>query len=182
MEEWRDLVYPTLDDDFNWYEISSFGNLRNKRTGKILKPNKLSSGYLSAKVYGGYDAFDRQLGFHIIIHKAVAYTFLPNPDNLPEVDHRDNNKTNNHVDNLKWVTSHENQKRKYDTGAFDKRKISGENNHAHKLTWDEVRFIRKSFILGDSEFGYKGLARRFGVSTPVVRSIIEYRTWKEQPE
>lgn len=43
-----------------------------------------------------------------LVHRLVASAFLPNPNNLPEVDHIDRNKTNNRIDNLRWVTTQEN--------------------------------------------------------------------------
>lgn len=179
MEEWRDLVYPRLAQDRNHYSISSFGNLKNAETGRILKPQKLSSGYLSVKVAVGRDEYGLPLGLHILLHKAVAYTFIPNPDDLPEVNHGDGDKTNNRVDNLEWVTSPVNQQHKYDTGLIDKSKISGENNHCHKLTWDAVHYIRSHFVDGSEEFGLKELARKFGVSSSTVYCVVVGRTWRE---
>ena len=111
------------------------------------------------------------------MHKAVAYTFLPNPNNLPEVNHKDGKRSNNCVENLEWCTSHENQQHKYDAGLFDKTKISGENNHMSKLTWDDVQFIRGNYCQRSREFGVRALARKFDVSHPIIKNVIENRTW-----
>ena len=116
---------------------------------------------------------------HIIIHKAVAYTFLSNPDNLPEVNHKDGNRTNNTVGNLEWCTSHHNQQHKYDSGHFDRNKISGENNHASKLTWENVRYIRENYQRGVRGKGLKSLAKTFGVSDAVIKCIVDNKTWRD---
>lgn len=91
IEEWRDIVgYEGL------YEVSNLGRVR--RNGKILKPSKVRHGYLQIALYknGIYKRF--------YIHRLVAYAFIPNPNSYPEVNHRDEDKTNNTVDNLEWCT------------------------------------------------------------------------------
>lgn len=86
-------------EDFPNYEVSTFGNIKNKTTNKILKPSLNSSGYyrntlvntLKTKV--------------VTLHKAVAEAFIQNPLNKPTVNHKDRNKLNNKVENLEWATN-----------------------------------------------------------------------------
>ncbi len=88
MEEvWRNI---------NNYEVSTTGRVRNPRTGKIVNPRKDKYGYLVVGLYkDGVRKFCK-------VHRLVAQAFLPNPDGLPIVNHKDENKENNRVDNLEW--------------------------------------------------------------------------------
>ena len=65
-----------------------------------------------------------------MIHRLVAQAFLPNEKE--QVNHKDGNKLNNHVDNLQWVTQSENMKHAYDTGLLVPYDRSGENNPNYK--------------------------------------------------
>lgn len=84
--------------DFPNYEVSDSGQVRIKET-KVIRKNQLQK--------TGYEAIllskdgRRKL---CTIHRLVAEAFLENPDNLPVVNHKDENKLNNHVDNLEWCT------------------------------------------------------------------------------
>lgn len=177
-ETWAKLVYPNIPDRVNRFEISTYGRLKNKNTQYIYNPNVLSSGYYSVRTTLG----SRDNKIHILIHKAVAYTFLNNSNNLPEVNHKDGCKLNNKIDNLEWCSSHWNQQHKYDIGLFDKAKISGENNHASKLTWSDIEYIRNNYIRGSHEYGSYAMARRFNVSHPVILSVLKNETWKVNGE
>ena len=82
------------------YEITESGEVINTRTGKAraLDFNK-SVGYLQVDLYK-----NNKRSKHYI-HRLVAQAYMPNPDGLPEVNHKDSNRTNNHVSNLEWVSS-----------------------------------------------------------------------------
>ena len=172
-EVWAKLVYPIVPDDLNRFEISNYGRLKNVLTQHIYKTNVLRSGYCSVRTTLGSESNK----IHILIHRAVAYTFLPNPNNLPEVNHKDGNKINNAVDNLEWCTAHENQQHKYDTGLIDKKLISGENNHHSKLTTEIVEYIRQNYIKGSTDFGAHAMARKCDVAHTTILSILNHKTW-----
>ena len=99
------------------YQVSNRGNIRSldrisvnsygmprKLKGHIMKP------YLN--VYGYLDIGLSNCGAGNIfkVHRLVAEAFIPNPDNLPQVNHKDENKTNNNVENLEWCTNRYNVK------------------------------------------------------------------------
>lgn len=91
IEEFRDVPgYEGL------YEVSNLGRVR--RNGKILKLGKVR-GYLHVNLCK--NGIKKQAK----VHRLVALAFLPNPQNLPQINHKDEDKTNNAVDNLEWCTS-----------------------------------------------------------------------------
>lgn len=172
-EIWAKLVYPNIPDNLNRFEISTYGRLKNVKTQYIYKPTVLNTGYCSVRTTLG----SRDNKISILIHKAVAYTFLDNSNNLPEVNHKDGNKTNNHLDNLEYCTSHENQQHKYDMGLFDVSRISGENNGVSKLTWNDVKYIRENYVPYSNEFSSRNMAKKFDVGRRTILSIIHNKTW-----
>ena len=93
-------VYRTIHGYDN-YEVSNFCNVKNKLTGKILKPGN-RSGYHCINVcnYGKIK--------NVLVHRLVAIAFIDNPFNKACVDHINNDKTNNNLSNLRWVTMQEN--------------------------------------------------------------------------
>lgn len=109
------------------------------------------------------------------VHRVVAEAFIPNPDNLPQVNHKDGDKTNNHVSNLEWCTVSENQRHAYRIGLKSNR---GEKNPAHKLNLSDVEFIRKHYTPRHPEYGTVGLAKRFGVHRKTISRIIVGSRWK----
>ncbi len=94
-EEWRDV------DGYD-YEVSSMGRVRRKGKEVCLKPLSARGGYCRIYLYAGPE---RQ---RFLIHRLVAMAFLPNPDNLPQVDHINNIKDDNRLDNLRWCTPSQN--------------------------------------------------------------------------
>lgn len=103
-EEWKEVAgYPN-------FEISNMGRLKNKVTGRISTGNLNDSGYMRCILYDkdGSRKYTK-------IHRLVAQAFIPNPDNLPEVNHIDGDKTNNKVTNLEWVSHKRNMEHLYET-------------------------------------------------------------------
>ncbi len=84
------------------YQISNLSNVKNIKTGKILCPYLSTTGYYTVKLNGK----------HKKIHRLVAEHFIENPKNLKYIDHIDNNKLNNNIDNLRWCTLSDNAKNK----------------------------------------------------------------------
>lgn len=80
------------------YSVSEDGQVRNDITGKILTPHADSNGYLSVGLYRDDGRNTKR------VHKLVAEAFIENPDNLPDVNHIDGNKSNNHKGNLEYCT------------------------------------------------------------------------------
>ncbi len=102
-EIWRAM--PEFD-----FEVSSFGNKRNKNadidpiTGlKKLSQPSMKNGYLRFTNLKHSDGTEKTR----FVHRLVAITFLDNPENKFTVDHKDRNKLNNHVSNLCWATQKE---------------------------------------------------------------------------
>lgn len=96
-ETWKPIT-----DYVGLYEVSSEGRVRNVKTGKILKPKNNRRGYLFVGLHKNGAVKNRY------IHRLVAQAFIPNPNKLPEVNHKDEIKANNNLDNLEWVSHRDN--------------------------------------------------------------------------
>ena len=145
----------TIDD----YEITRDGNIFNKRNGHKVKPQPNGKGYLRASIGG-------KLRF---VHRLVAEKYIPNPDNLPQVNHKDGNKLNNSVDNLEWVSNQQNRDHAIKNGLH----FCGEKCSWAKLTWDDVNYIREH-----TEFNNVELSRKFHVTHSTIGSIRNYKSWR----
>ena len=135
MEEiWKDIKnYEGL------YQVSNLGQIRRiKFINNITEKDKITiisqgfqnSGYLKVCLYKN-DKMKNKL-----VHRLVAETFIPNPNNLPFVNHKDGNKQNNKVDNLEWCTQSENMKHAYKNGltkAYAKGKYGKDSLKAIKI-------------------------------------------------
>ena len=71
---------------------------------------------------------------YVRIHRLVALTFIPNPDNLPQVNHKDGNKLNNNIDNLEWCTNSENTQHGYDANLYHSKRRKIKVKATHKET------------------------------------------------
>lgn len=146
----------TMDD----YTITKDGRVINNKWGREVKPDKNGKGYLRVHI----------VGKKRFIHRMVAEKYIPNPENKPQVNHIDGNKTNNNVENLEWVSNYENRKHAIAHGLNN----HGEKCGTAKLTLEEAKFIKYH-----PDIPAKKLAEKYNVCPRAIRNIRNGRTWKE---
>lgn len=147
------------------YRVNQYGDVLGIR-GKLLK------GFIHPK---GYKHVFLGNGDCSKVHRLVAQAFIPNPENKPEVNHKDGNKLNNHVSNLEWVTHLENMQHAYKTGLA-KTQV-GEKSPRAILTKKQVDEIRKNYIPRDKTFGLRPLGIMYGVTSHCIWRIISNKNW-----
>ena len=172
-EEWKDV-----EGYEGFYQISNLGRIKSlggwcgtaKRKERIRSTSLTHDGYEKVRLnYQGKDKTKR-------IHRLVAEAFIPNPENKDTVNHIDGNKRNNSVSNLEWVDRSEQMIHAYKMG-LKKSRIGSHNSNA-KLTDEEVREIRKSYIPYSKEFGTVALANKYGVTNRVIGLIVKNKAYK----
>ncbi len=155
MKQYKDTPYYVTEDG------------RLFRDGKELSTSLTNKGYKTARL-----SIDG-IRYHLSIHRAVAELYVPNPNNLPQVDHLDSNKLNNHYTNLEWVTYKENRGRAIQNGLMK----YGEDYDHSKLTESDVKYIRDNYIPKHPEFSGASLAKKFGIGASQISRIIHNKRW-----
>lgn len=152
----------------NWegYHESNYGRTKSFHKGKqlIVKPHLSRNGYLQMSLHKD----GKQKTFRV--HRLVALYFIPNPENKPEVNHKDGHPLNNHVSNLEWATGSENQRHAVDIGLI----AQGEDNYQAELTNEQVQFIRNN----PDGLNGRQLADLFGVDVMTISNIQRGKTYK----
>lgn len=171
MEVWKSIKgYEDL------YEISSIGRIRSKDKW-VINSNvggmRLSkSRLLNPPIVKGYVQvmlMNNNVKHQEKAHRLVATHFIPNPDNLPFVNHINGIKNDNRVENLEWVTKGDNARHAYRTGL--KTIPRGENHPQVKLTAIQALEIYKA------QGKHIDIAKVYGVSRMLVTSIKNGRSW-----
>lgn len=124
------------------YQISNLGRAKRfykNKPEKILKPVKGQLGYMS------YTFCINSKIKTYRIHRLVALAFIPNPNNLPEVNHIDGNKENYSIENLEWCTRSQNMKHGHSLGLIFTEKAS---DATRIITKDKLTIIKKMRKLG----------------------------------
>lgn len=158
MEIWKDI-----EGFEGLYQVSNYGRVKGLKTNTILKPNE-HTGYLRVQLSKNGKQTNH------FIHRLVARTFIPNPENKPEVNHKDADKKNNHVENLEWVTSKENSRHAVQQGLIK----NGSELKNSKLVESDIPKIREMIKQGHT---YSQIGKRFGISKTTVWQIKEGVTW-----
>ena len=117
--------------DYDNYEMNIEGQVRNKTTEKVLKGYKDNRGYLMINLY------NNSIPKLTKLHRLIAQMLIPNPDNLPQVDHINGKRDDNRIENLRWVTNQQNSWNRNNKGYSQikngrfqaKIKINGKTTH-----------------------------------------------------
>lgn len=178
IEEWKPIAgYEGL------YEVSSLGRVRSvdcKRThlmnGKSVR--RTQRGKVLKQCFDGQhhylhvglckDGVSRTVN----VHRLVAMAFVENPHGLQEINHIDEDKTNNRSNNLEWCNHEYNN---HYGGKIES--IRGERNGASKINAETFKAIRNEYIPYDTEHGITGLAKKYGISVAHVFQIVNRKRW-----
>ncbi len=163
LETWKEI------DGLSGYWVSNFGQIKSKRKIRAFHPDRY--GYLVINI--------KEKTYKV--HQVVAKAFIPNPENLPEVNHKDGIKSHNWVDNLEWMTKSEQMKHAIATGLFNPAKYlehvdrKGSKNGSAKLSEEKVEEIRTLLIEGN--LSQRTIAKMFDISQPQVCHINTEKHW-----
>ena len=162
MAEWRKI--PNRDN----YSVSDSGNIRNDRTGRILKQSPSRTGYARVSISNGTN---RNPSI-VFPHRVVAEVFIPNPNNLPQVNHLNSNRMDANKSNLEWVTPKQNSEHSIRSGRWDPLETSRKANKA-SIEKTSKRVIVKTPEMGVREFpSINSATRELGISrTTITRAI-----------
>lgn len=166
-EIWKEIK------DFPMYEVSNQGNVRNKETLKLRKP-QINQGYVWMLLSEGSGKPKGRA-----VHRLVAQAFIENPENKAEVNHKNLDKTDNRAENLEWCTRQENlahartylpQMRPENLSLANR----GEGHPQSKLTEEAVKAIFRNYPSKTQ----KEIADAFGVSPNTVQRLLSGNGWE----
>ena len=164
MEVWKPI--PSLNDK---YEASTLGNIRNAKTKK--QKSIVFDGHYWKFGFDYVFQGKRHMGW-FRVHKAIAETFIPNPENKPTVNHIDGNTANNAVENLEWATAKEQSV--HATKIL--KKHCCENSYQTSLTNNDVKEMRRLYEQGKKSV--REIADLYGITAPNARRIVKYERWR----
>lgn len=166
MEVWKDI-----ESHKSLYEVSSFGNISSLNYNKT-KKRKNRPVQIHTNEYSLIRLSKKGITTNHFVHRLVAQAFIPNPENKPQVNHKNGIRNDNRLDNLEWVTAKENTSHGMKRGTIGP---LGELHQNSKVTEKEVLEIRSKYIYG--EYGYMRLGKEYGVSHSTIKDIVLNRRW-----
>lgn len=161
MEEWKDI-----EGFEKAYQVSTWGRVKslkrfNRKEDRILSTCPDSNGYIKTCLSkDGVKITPR-------VHRLVAIAFISNPESKPCVDHRDGNKANNSVTNLRWSTYSENEKHSC--------RVLGKVPYQAKVNEDDVKEIRRLY----PSMTYKALGEKYSICKSAVFAIVKGINWPD---
>lgn len=162
-----------FDTEFGTQTILVYENGDVYRNALKLKPANNGAGYLSVLVGYFTNKDGKKIGIRKYVHRLVAEAFLPNPENLPQVNHKDFDKSNNQVDNLEWISRADNIQHSHDNGKMQNRYKVGA---VTVLTKDEVIECYTRVKSGE---GVNAVAQSMNKPRTTISSIINKRSRRD---
>ena len=149
------------------YSITKDGRVWSHYSDGFIKTRLNDWGYKMARLYKNKKVKT------LCIHKLLGTVFIDNPENKPQINHKNGIKTDNRIENLEWVTRSENVKHSYDIG------LQGCNHgeYSGKAKLEESQVIEIKQMLRNNET-LKSISKRFGVSIGAISHIKHERTWR----
>jgi len=158
---------------YEWLTVDENGNTFSSRTGKPYKPYKDKDGYLKVGTHVSGK------GVRCFVHRAVALMFVPNPENKPQVNHKNSKRDDPKACNLEWVTAEENSRHGLNEGNITGDYSRGASNGQAVVTEDTVRGI---CVMLEEGFSNTEVAKKFNVLPKLISDIRVKSTWVEVSE
>ena len=159
--------------NYKGYEVIAGESILSIKNGKPMRFNNNDKGYpCIGIVVDGKPKYKS-------VHRIMAETFIPNPDNKPCVNHKDRNRENFSLDNLEWVTYSENIIHSIKNGGRKNwsRNNTGINNPNVKYNWETITAIRDLHTLGYSQ---SKIGRIFKINQSRITKIVNNKIWKKE--
>lgn len=161
-----------MKEVYEEYFINESGEVFKCNNGKLRKLKQSTQwGYKRVRLV----IKGRETSRHV--HRLLALAFIPNPENKPEVNHKDGDKSNNILDNLEWVTRAENNKHARELGL--NKPLKGADNGRSILSEGQAVEILTLYL--NSTKPYHEIAELFGVTTTTITALMLGKTWKHLP-
>lgn len=163
IEVWKEVTL----EDFKHYLVSNKGRVWNSRHNRELTPYPSHDGYPTVQLHNTIKNVRT-----VRVHRLVALAFIPNPESKETVNHKDAVKTNNHVNNLEWMTDEENRQHAYDNGLMHTGLIE-------RYKWIEEHLDEIELMLLEGQT-YKTVSEYFGVNSQLIKRLKESHNFHKE--